>query len=399
MLSPRWKILGCVGMLAVAGCDPDPVTGPRLDDASVVQLEAQRADAADIGRIVFMDWNVYVGASIESALGVPEQEIQYAAGDAFAQVLANDFASRASAIGALATRFGPHLIGLQEVTLFEIFTGTEFLPILDYEAMLLAALGADYSTAAKSQNLQTPVLPVTLPSVPCYADRSCAPPPDCAFVGQCLLIRLTDFDVILARTDVPTTNPQAHRYTYNLGDGPFSDPSIPFPLYRGWASVDATVEGLDFRFATTHLEPADLPDGSIVPVLEQLQRLQAGEFAAAIGTALPLVATGDFNTDAYGASTATYGDLLDYGFEDAWSQSGDGMTCCQMEDLSDPKSIRDRRVDLILLRGDFGLEEPGIQGAVRTRVLGSRVAEMSDEGLWPSDHAGVLATMKLPLRN
>ena len=345
-----------------------------------------------------MNWNVYIGAAIEDALGVPPEQIQYAAGMAFARVLANDFASRAGEMGEQATRFGPHLIGFQEVTLFEVFNGEDFVPILDYEAMLLAALGPDYAVAAKSQNFQTPVLPVTLPVVPCFADQSCAPPPACASVGECLLIRLTDYDLVVARTDVATSNPQAHRFTYNLGDGPFADPSIPFPIYRGWASVDATIEGLELRFASTHLEPADLADGSIVPELEQLQRLQAGELAATIGTDLPVVSVGDYNTDAYGSSTETYQDLLVFGFEDAWSQSGNGMTCCQTEDLSIRKSIRDRRVDLIMLRGDFGLLEPGIPGAVSTRVLGSRIADLTDSGLWPSDHAGVLATMKLPRR-
>jgi hypothetical protein len=399
MFAPRWRLFACAGLLAAAGCNSDAVTGTRLDDSDLNDLVAQRADAANEGRIVLMDWNVFVGAAIEDALGVPPEQIQYAAGAAFARVLANDFASRAAAIGEEAMRFQPHLVGFQEVTLFEMFTGTGFAPILDYEAMLLAALGPDYTVAAKSQNFETPILPVTLPTVPCASDQSCAPPPDCAFVGECMLIRLTDYDLVVARTDVATANPQAHRFTYNLGDGPFADPSIPFPIYRGWASVDATVDGFELRFASTHLEPADLPDGSIVPVLEQLQRLQAGELAATIGVDLPVVTVGDYNSDAYGASTATYEDLLTYGFEDAWSQSGDGMTCCQTEDLSIRQSIRDRRVDLIMLRGDFGLLEPGIQGAVRTRVLGSRIADLSDTGLWPSDHSGVLATMKLPRRD
>jgi hypothetical protein len=399
MLAPRWRLLVCTGLLFAVGCDSDAVTGPELDSGAVVNLAAQRADAANEGRIVFMNWNVFIGAAIEAALGVPPEQIQYAAGTAFARVLANDFASRSAAIGEEAERFRPHLIGFQEVTVFELFNGAEFVPILDYEEMLLAALGSDYAVAAKSQNFQTPELPVTLPDVPCFADQSCAPPPDCAFVGECLLVRLTDYDLVMARTDVATENPQAHRFTFNLGDGPFADPSIPFPIYRGWASVDATIEGLELRFASTHLEPADLADGSIVPALEQLQRLQAEELAATIGTDLPVVSVGDYNTDAYGSSTPTYQDLLAYGFADAWSQSGDGMTCCQMEDLSVRKSIRDRRVDLIMLRGEFGLFEPGIQGAVSTRVLGSRIADLTDTGLWPSDHAGVLATMKLPRRN
>ncbi len=399
MLAPRWKLIACAGLLIAAGCDSGALTGPQLDDSAVVDLAAQRADAADEGRIVFMNWNVFIGAAIEDALGVPPELVQYAAGEAFARVLANDFASRATAMGEEAARFGPHLIGFQEVTLFELFDGVEFVPILDYEAMLLAALGPDYAVAAKSENFQTPIMPVTLPSVPCAGDQSCAPPPDCAFIGECLLIRLTDYDLVVARTDVATENPQAHRFTYNLGDGPFADPSIPFPIYRGWASVDATIDGLEFRFASTHLEPADLPDGSIVPALEQLQRLQAGELAELIGMELPVVSVGDYNTDAYGASTATYEDLLAHGFEDAWSQSGGGMTCCQTEDLSIRQSIRDRRVDLIMLRGEFGLLEPGIQGSVRARVLGSRISDLTDTGLWPSDHAGVLATMKLPQRN
>jgi hypothetical protein len=399
MFATRWKLLACAGLLIAAGCDSDAVTEPQLDDSAVVDLAAQRADAASEGRIVFMNWNVFIGAAIEDALGVPPELVQYAAGEAFARVLANDFASRASAMGAEAARFGPHLIGFQEVTLFELFDGVEFVPILDYEAMLLSELGPDYAVAAKSQNFQTPELPVTLPDVPCFADQSCAPPPECAFIGESLLIRFTDFDLVVAHTEVATENPQAHRYNFNLGEGPFADPSIPFPIYRGWASVDATIDGLKLRFASTHLEPADLADGSIVPALEQLQRLQAEELAATIGTDLPVVSVGDYNTDAYGASTATYQDLLAYGFEDAWSQSGGGMTCCQTEDLSIRQSIRDRRVDLIMLRGDFGLLEPGIQGAVSTRVLGSRIADLTDSGLWPSDHAGVLATMKMPRRN
>jgi len=398
MTISRWKLLAPLALILAAGCEPESVTGPAADRTVPIELSSQQAAAADEGRIVFMDWNVFIGAAIERALEVPPEEIQYAAGEAFARVLANDFASRASAIGAEAARFQPHLLAFQEVTLFELFTGEDFVPFLDYEALLLEALGSDYSVAARSQNFQTPPLPVTLPDVPCFADRSCAPPPDCAFAGQCLLVRLTDYDIVVARSDVPTSNPQANRFTYNLGEGPFADPSIPFPIYRGWASIDVSVEGLEFRFASTHLEPADLPDGTIVPALEQLQRLQAGEFAAAVGTDLPVVAGGDFNTDAYGTSTATYADLLSYGFEDAWSQSGDGMTCCQEEDLSDPKSIRDRRVDLVLLRGEFGLLEPGIRGAVRTRVLGSRISDLSETGLWPSDHAGVLAEMKLPRR-
>ncbi|MCL7975966.1 MAG: hypothetical protein M8863_01530, partial [marine benthic group bacterium] len=345
MRIPHWQYLMLTGLIAVAACDSDRVINPLPDESAVLELPAIRADAADEGRIVFMDWNVYIGAAIEDALAVPEEQIQYAAGAAFARVLANDFASRAAAIGEEAARFGPHLIGFQEVTLFEVFDGLSFTPILDYEAILLAALGPEYSVAASSENFQTPVLPVTLPDVPCYADQSCAPPPDCAFVGECLLIRLTDFDLVVARSDVETANPQVNRFTYNLGAPPFVDPAIPFPIYRGWASIDATIEGLTLRFASTHLEPADRADGTIVPELEALQRLQAGEFAASIGTDLPIVAAGDFNTDAYGASTATYEDLLSYGFEDAWSQSGGGMTCCQTEDLSDRKSIRDRRVD------------------------------------------------------
>ncbi len=399
MRIPHWQYLLCFGLMAVAACESDRVVNPLPDESAVLELPAIRADAADEGRIVFMNWNVYIGAAIEDALTVPEDQIQYAAGAAFARVLANDFSSRAAAIGEEAARFGPHLIGFQEVTLFEVFDGVSYTPILDYEAILLAALGPDYSVAASSENFQTPVLPVTLPDVPCYEDRSCAPPPDCAFVGECLLIRLTDFDLVVARSDVETANPQANRYTFNLGAPPFVDPSIPFPIYRGWASIDATIDGLALRFASTHLEPADRADGSIVPELEALQRLQAAEFGATVGTDVPIVAVGDFNTDAYGASTATYEDLLSSGFQDAWSQSGGGMTCCQTEDLSIRKPIRDRRVDLILLRGEFGLGQPGVRGAVRTRVLGNRPADLAETGLWPSDHAGVLAAMKLPRRD
>jgi endonuclease/exonuclease/phosphatase family metal-dependent hydrolase len=82
-----------------------------------------------------------------------------------------------------------------------------------------------------------------------------------------------------------------------------------------WIAIDAKVRGKTFRFVTSHLE-------SFSAVI---QELQAGELLSRpTNTALPVVLSGEFNSNANGLpglpdDTATYPDLIAAGFEDAWT--------------------------------------------------------------------------------
>jgi hypothetical protein len=105
-------------------------------------------------------------------------------------------------------------------------------------------------------------------------------------------------------------------------------------------------------------------------------------------TELPVVPVCDCNSPADGSLTATYGNLIAAGFDDAWNVvfPGDpGLTCCHDEFLLEPVASFSARIDLVLFRGDFE-----VTGA---DLVGENPADRTPSGLWPSDHAGVAATL------
>ena len=150
--------------------------------------------------------------------------------------------------------------------------------------------------------------------------------------------------------------------------------------------MQATVAGRDLRFITTHLETG---------AAEPIQAFQARELLQIIlGDALPVIAVGDFNSDANGTTTDTYGDILvPGGLLDVWNvvNPGDpGLTGSQQEDLLNDPSDLNRRIDLVFVRGtdDFA--------PLAADVVGDEDADRTPSGLWPSDHAGVTASIRLP---
>jgi endonuclease/exonuclease/phosphatase family metal-dependent hydrolase len=178
------------------------------------------------------------------------------------------------------------------------------------------------------------------------------------------------------------SNIQAANFTVNL--------QIPLPggqvftSLRGWNSVDVQVRGKDVRFINTHLEPDVAP----------IQLLQAAELVAGpANTSMNVIMAGDFNSAADGSNTPTYGFLLGAGFADAWTQThpGDpGYTYGNTADLLNPVplSFLPQRIDLVLFKGDVIAQSMDIVGDdVRTA-----------SGLWPSDHAGVVATLGIHVR-
>ena len=99
-----------------------------------------------------------------------------------------------------------------------------------------------------------------------------------------------------------------------------------------------------------------------------------------------MVLLGDLNSAGDG-SGATYNDLVAAGFGDAAVAGGLGgaPTCCQAADLLNPVSTLSGQIDVILFRGVLTVRSAD--------VVGDSPADRTSSGLWPSDHAGVVATL------
>jgi hypothetical protein len=272
------------------------------------------------------------------------------------------------------------LIALQEVSLFKTRafspSPTETTFELDYLQLLLDALaarGLQYGVVAEVKNFVGEIPAMSLPGV--------------TGLG---LVSFTDRDVILARTDLN----RDRLFLSNVQSGKFEKNLIvqsvvgELTISRGWASVDVTVRGKTFRFLTTHLEAFS----------PEIQVIQANELLAGPGnTSLPLIFAGDFNSNANAFDTATYGNLIDAGFVDAWSQIDPldpGYTCCEAANLLNANPSLDTRIDLVLMRDGVGLRHRPIV-ADAAEVVGEEPNDKTPSGLWPSDHAGVVVKFHL----
>lgn len=329
---------------------------------------------------VVMTRNLYLGADVTPLLsGDSTVDFVAAAAQVLEQVAATDYPERADALAAEIVAQQPHLVGLQEVIDVTLDGANADAPFLDYLEGLLAALaaqGASYRPVATVRNLE---LGVSIP-----------------IVGE---VALADHDVILARADV-TATPVALTGCRQSLDGcnlataarlP-SSPIGDIAVERGFVVVDATLPGGQaVRFASTHLEIQGLGP--------EIQSAQAAELIAVLGAlpdprGAPLIVVGDFNS---GPDDATIADVtppyaqLTSVYHDVWLQAGGGapgLTCCHEADLRNTESTLTHRIDLV-----FTGTVPEEAAAV---VLGDEPQDRTPSGLWPSDHAGVAATVLLP---
>jgi hypothetical protein len=65
-----------------------------------------------------------------------------------------------------------------------------------------------------------------------------------------------------------------------------------------------------------------------------------------------------------------------------------GYTCCQNQNLLNFPSTLNTRIDLELLRGAIGVDE--------ANLVGDGPSDRTQSGLWPADHAGLIATLEIP---
>jgi hypothetical protein len=208
---------------------------------------------------------------------------------------------------------------------------------------------------------------------------------------------LVDQDVILVRGDVDVSNAMAANYMNNLSE---IIGGIELEFTRGWAAIDAEICGNVYRFVNTHLEISSDPQS----IFRVIQSLQMQELLTILSDETnPILLVGDFNSSPEhvpgegclpdNSACCNYVPpyllaTMHFGYLDAWELifwPRDGFTSGFDEFVSDPTAELTERIDLVLLMPQ--------QKEIR-RVAGITTGDnafcMTPDGLWPSDHAGVV---------
>jgi len=341
-------------LFSLSGCER--ISAPMLPDDRTLEAEPLTA----------MTYNVYVGSSADPLLAVENLlQVPQEVANMYNNVMASDFPGRAAAIAKSIKTYQPHLIGLQEISLIRRQSPGDRITgglveaeevVLDFLQILMDALqaeGLSYQVAAQVENLDI--------EMPMFTD---------AGIDD---VRLTDYDVILSRSDVVVSRPMSTNYTNAL-----TIEMLGLEVQRGYAAVDATVSGITYRVINTHLEAEIVGQENRVAQAQELVNNLQDE-------TLPIILLGDFNTRA--PDGTAYQILLSAGYVDLWQMDseGTGKTCCQDDDIRNEMSDLSVRIDQIFVRN---LELPV---SVMTHTVGDKPSDRLASGLWPSDHAGVVA--------
>lgn len=304
-----------------------------------------------------LTWNIYYGASITPLVGASPEQIPAIVTNIFQQFLATNFPARAQAIARVIATNTPDLIGLQEAAKWTVTVPNYSVMEYDFIKLLLcelANLGQYYHIGALNLNSSE-----TLPS----SDNT--------------LISLEDRDVILVRdcSGICILDDQRANFTTNTVL-PIGNQSVT--AKQGWSYIDAYLNNFMFRMITTHLDAA-----SASVRLSQLNELLAGP----ANTSLPVFLTGDFNSDAI-TNDIVYQTLLAAGFQDAFAIAGTapGFTAHQSSNLLNTTSTLSQRIDFILFKN-------ATIPMTCAYTVGDSQADRICSGLWPSDHAGVIARL------
>ncbi len=316
--------------------------------------------------VTVMSRNIYLGADLTPAIAAQTAPAFLGAvAQIYGTVLANDFPTRAGALADEVAATQPDLIGLQEVSRWTVL-GNSPAPSLDFLAILqaqLTARGLHYAVAGVSNNAHIGPVPLIGPF--------------CRSTGlfDCLLV-FDDRDVILVNTDRTGLSAGGARSGRYVAQQVLTTPVGPLSFDRGWVTVQVALGTHRFRFANTHLETEAAP---------AVQQAEGREFLAAAKQPGNVLAVGDFNSAADGSTTDTYGFLTGDYFRDA--APGVGATCCQNGTLSNPVSQNTSRIDLVLSHGAL---------LPRTAVKTGATPFQTQAPYWAADHAGVVATLRLP---
>ncbi|MGZ4495431.1 MAG: endonuclease/exonuclease/phosphatase family protein [Nocardioides sp.] len=308
------------------------------------------------GTLRVATWNLYLGADLSLLFDVGDPDLLQARVRVLREQLAGtDTAERAVALAGILAREAPDLVALQEAARWTMAApGGAAGVLVDFLGALTAALDA----------AGTPYDVVGV--VPAFGGGMDLP--DGARIG------LTGDNVCLVRRGGRATVRAERSGRFSVEHSIDTGTGLAFPVGRSWGLVEADVDGRPVTFAHTHTEAwhAGVRDAQRDELLDLLDELDP-----------PVVLVGDLN-----ATPREVGVPAPY--VDAWTAAGGdpaaGWTCGQDGDLCNEESLLRERIDYVFVRG----------AAVRAcTVVGDAVDDRTPSGLWPSDHAGVVADLEL----
>ena len=372
------------GLVAAAVAFALTVVMAPAGPATAGQYSSEETHSSQGRPVDVMTRNLYLGADLMPVIGALAAASQpgadplavpNAATATWNAVQATKPDERMGAIADEIVKADPEVVGLQEVTTWTTYdtfpptnTGTVKYDFLELLLKALADRGVVYHEVdgATAHNFASPPIPYFK-----------AP-------GVLGAVSMADRDVILRRDDVSVENAHTGQYQHIIS---FPTPLGVLPVKRGWGSVDVTTAKTEFRFVNSHLEAFGIPgvDAEAAP-------RRSGRRAARRpgrdrgGEALPTVYVGDYNSKA--PSAPAYSLLVSSVGADAWlktNPSDPGYTCCFDAEVKDPTAKLDSRIDLVVIDDQVK--------ATWAKVIGDEVRDMTSSGLWPSDHAGVVARL------
>ncbi|MBC2713222.1 MAG: endonuclease/exonuclease/phosphatase family protein [Desulfosarcina sp.] len=346
-------------------------------------------------QVKVMTRNLYLGADIFKVVKAAQEDpatVPFAVAEVFQTMQDTNFYDRAEAIADEVLKTKPHVIGIQEASTYYLRTpsnpspANENDPFIDFHSILDAALkarGLNYDAyVVTNADIEMPMLEGAVLSY----------------------VRLVDHDMILVKRSLESMLVKAANYSVNLGldiGGTYVE------FTRGYLAVDVKIKREEYRFVNTHLEIRSAPESifRIVQDAQMQELLGVIDFFSSIDPK-PVIMVGDFNSSpkdvpGYGYHPLyevwipyipPYMQALEAGYLDAWllqKRYDDGYTSGFDELVSDPTVELTTRIDHIFLGPNgYKIEK------VKAVVVGDDVKDMTPNGLWPSDHAGVVAKIK-----
>jgi endonuclease/exonuclease/phosphatase family metal-dependent hydrolase len=310
-----------------------------------------------------MTRNVYLGADLIPLASAPDEPtFEQNAAQRYQTVLDNNFPARAKLLAAEIHKAKPDLIGVQEATIWRrspdgVKDGTQTPStqvVYDSSKELQKALkkaGTPYKEVV-GRNWFDFEAPTAL--------------------GYD--VRITQRNVILMRkgSKVKLRKTFSGQFKHHF------DPPTPAGVahqLRGWVGVDGTLAKHKFRFVDTHLEAYS----AAVANQQMGELLKSGGPLASKKKSSILV--GDFNSQpSDAAKDNAYKTAIKAGFANPLPKR---ITCCFSEDLRNPARTESKWIDHVLVRPKVKALKSGITGL---KQVG---------GLYPSDHAGIFATLRL----
>ena len=379
-------------------------------------------------RITVMSRNIYLGADVGVALELIPN-FPKAAQFMWDQVKKTDFATRAPKLARESAQDRPEIIGVQEATIWyckkDLFSDkVEVFNFLDQFISATKASGVGYSLAtANGVEAFNPGYSIAaIPYVTKVRDPEVFNP---IFGQDTASCGFTIGDALLVRDDVKDRIIQVGNTEY---DATYSIVPTLMTIYRGYTWADFKVQDSVVRLITTHLE--SIWDENKVPN----SALQAQQLVADLKDAkMPIVIMGDFNADYRdprpqgepnpgeqpvasetcptpgGAKCNAYSTMIEAGFENAspdaknpryftWGASAllngpDKKRALDAKKFGNQYGFTDR-LDYIFTKNVYATVSSKIIGNVWPD--GSGVWDCGKDKCFPSDHAGVVATIELP---